>query len=50
MENQTIQNRLQALRKAMEAVGIDYYMIPTADFHNSEYVNDYFKTTLQFFL
>lgn len=43
MENQTIQNRLQALRKAMAAAGIDYYMIPTADFHNSEYVNDYFK-------
>lgn len=43
MENQVIQNRLQALRKAMAAAGIDYYMIPTADFHNSEYVNDYFK-------
>ena len=43
MENQVIQNRLQALREAMRAAGIDYYMIPTADFHNSEYVNDYFK-------
>lgn len=35
--------RLGALRKVMEAEGIDYYMVPTADFHNSEYVNDYFK-------
>lgn len=43
MENQAIQNRLHALREAMKAAGIDYYMIPTADFHNSEYVNDYFK-------
>lgn len=43
MENQVIQGRLQALREAMKAAGIDYYMIPTADFHNSEYVNDYFK-------
>lgn len=41
--NQTIQNRLQALREKMLEVGVDYYMIPTADFHSSEYVNDYFK-------
>lgn len=43
MENQVIQGRLRALREAMKAAGIDYYMIPTADFHNSEYVSDYFK-------
>ena len=43
MENQVIRERLQALRGAMKAEGIDFYMIPTADFHNSEYVNDYFK-------
>ena len=43
MENQVILKRLQALREAMKTEGIDYYMIPTADFHNSEYVNDYFK-------
>lgn len=43
MENRVIQGRLAALRKAMEDNGVDYYMIPTADFHNSEYVNDYFK-------
>lgn len=43
MENHVILERLQALREAMGREGIDYYMIPTADFHNSEYVNDYFK-------
>ncbi len=43
MENQLIKERLRALRTAMQKAGIDYYMIPTADFHNSEYVNDYFK-------
>ncbi len=43
MENTTIQNRLAQLRTAMQEAGIDFYMMPTADFHNSEYVNDYFK-------
>jgi len=48
VENLVIQNRLKALREAMAASGIDYYMIPTADFHNSEYVSDYF-TVRQYF-
>lgn len=43
MENQVIRERLAALRKEMLENGIDFYMMPTADFHNSEYVNDYFK-------
>lgn len=43
MENKVIQDRLAALRAAMRREGIDFYMMPTADFHNSEYVNDYFK-------
>lgn len=43
MENKVIQERLAALRKAMKEQGINFYMMPTADFHNSEYVNDYFK-------
>lgn len=43
MENKIIQDRLAALRAQMQAKGIDFYMMPTADFHNSEYVNDYFK-------
>lgn len=43
MENRTILDRLAALRAQMQAKSIDFYMIPTADFHNSEYVHDYFK-------
>ena len=43
MDNKVIRERLSLLRKKMHEKGIDYYMIPTADFHGSEYVNDYFK-------
>lgn len=41
--NSVIAERLQKLRYAMAEQQIDYYLIPTADFHDSEYVNDYFK-------
>ena len=41
--NELIQSRLTALRKVMKEKNIDYYVIPTADFHGSEYVNEYFK-------
>ncbi len=41
--NQVIQERVAALKKVMEQAGVDYYMVPTADFHNSEYVDRYFK-------
>ncbi len=34
---------LIALRRAMQAAGVDAYVIPTDDFHGSEYVGDYFK-------
>ncbi len=43
MENVVIQNRLTTLREAMGRAGVDFYMIPTADYHNSEYVSDFFK-------
>jgi len=43
MENIKIKERLSKLRAVMAEKSIDYYMIPTADFHNSEYVSDYFK-------
>lgn len=43
MENLVICERLRRLRSVMEQKGIDFYMMPTADFHNSEYVNAYFK-------
>ncbi len=42
MENIVIKERLTALRQKLRQEGIDYYLIPTADFHNSEYVNAYF--------
>lgn len=48
MENLVIQNRLKALREVMADAGIQYYMIPTADFHNSEYVNKYFTVRKYF--
>ncbi len=38
-----IQNRLVQLREEMKRVGVDFYLLPTADFHNSEYVHAFFK-------
>ena len=38
-----IPERLEALRKKMEQMGIDAYLVPTDDYHSSEYVGDYFK-------
>lgn len=35
--------RITALRAIMKREGIDNYYIPTADFHESEYVVEYFK-------
>lgn len=35
--------QIAELRKCLKEEGIDYYIVPTADFHNSEYVGDYFK-------
>lgn len=43
MENRTILDRLAALREQMQAKGIDFYVMPSEDFHNSEYVSDYFR-------
>jgi Xaa-Pro aminopeptidase len=34
---------IKQLREQMSKEGIDYYIVPTSDFHNSEYVSDYFK-------
>lgn len=36
--------RITELRKLMGENQIDYYFITTSDYHNSEYVDDYFKT------
>lgn len=38
-----IQERLAALRSKMQEHGINYYVVPTADFHQSEYVGEHFK-------
>lgn len=38
-----IQERLAKLRELMKERGMDAYLVPTADFHESEYVGDYFK-------
>ncbi|MCM1284314.1 MAG: aminopeptidase P family protein [Muribaculaceae bacterium] len=38
-----IVKRLAALRREMEKRGIAIYIVPTADFHNSEYVGTHFK-------
>ena len=38
-----IQERLQALRKEMEKRKIAIYVVPTSDFHESEYVGEHFK-------
>lgn len=35
--------RLEALRKKMRERGINAYLIPTSDYHESEYVGEYFK-------
>lgn len=39
-----MRQQLIDLRKKMEEAGLDVYLIPTTDFHNSEYVHDYFKS------
>ena len=38
-----ISSRLQALRQEMALRNISVYIVPTADFHESEYVGSYFK-------
>lgn len=38
-----MRQQLIDLRAAMAAAGVDWYLVPTDDFHSSEYVGDYFK-------
>ncbi|HCM89968.1 MULTISPECIES: aminopeptidase P family protein [Vagococcus] len=38
-----VSERIAQLRKLMEQQGIDYYVVPTADYHQSEYVGEHFK-------
>ena len=44
MELANISDRIGALRREMRGRGIDMYIVPTSDFHESEYVGDYFKS------
>lgn len=43
MSADCILNRIQTLRDEMKKRNISVYLIPTSDFHESEYVSDYFK-------
>ena len=38
-----MKKELLRLREAMEKRGLDAYLIPTADFHGSEYVSEHFQ-------
>lgn len=38
-----VSERIAKLRQLMEAQNIDYYVVPTADYHQSEYVGEHFK-------
>ncbi len=40
----TVNEKLESLRHAMGRHNIDIYVVPTCDFHGSEYIGDYFKT------
>jgi Xaa-Pro aminopeptidase len=39
-----IEKRIAQLREKMKEKGMDAYLLPTSDFHQSEYVGDYFQT------
>ena len=38
-----VAERISKLREKMAEQGIDFYIVPTADFHQSEYVGEHFK-------
>ena len=38
-----IQERIEALRARMREAGLFAYVVPTADYHESEYVGEHFK-------
>ncbi len=39
-----VEDKLQMLREQMDKRDLAAYIVPTEDYHNSEYVGDYFKT------
>ncbi len=48
MRGNMIRKRLSLLREAMKAAGIDCYLIPTSDYHDSEYVSGFFMVRRYF--
>ena len=40
----TVSEKTELLRREMRRERIDIYLVPTSDFHQSEYVGEYFKT------
>lgn len=38
-----ISERVEALRQCMKREGVEIYIVPSTDYHHSEYVGDYFK-------
>ena len=38
--------RILKLQEKMQELNIDMYLVPTADFHQSEYVGDYFPVSV----
>ena len=38
----TIRERIAALQAKMKEYAVDAYVVPTSDYHESEYVGDYF--------
>ena len=43
-----VQERLCKLRNSMQAAGMDCYLIPTSDYHDSEYVSSFFMVRKYF--
>lgn len=43
-----VRERLKKLKESMKAAGIDCYLIPTSDYHDSEYVSSFFMVRQYF--
>lgn len=43
MNSESVVKRLNALKTLLKEKNIDYYLVPTGDYHSSEYVSEYFK-------
>ncbi len=43
-----VRDRIEKLRESMKAAGIDCYLIPTSDYHDSEYVSGFFQVRKYF--